>query len=188
MLEEQDTLGTARALARLGGVAYERFIDLAAAGESSDRLAGILNDVVQLGIRALDLTPEEASADLARIYRQLGAAFREADDIERSLINYQRALQHEERQADPYGAGQTRYGAALTLSRAGRLADALLYARAALRDYERTGPGANTDAERARELIARLERGETEPERPPQRPNVGYYVVQADWRGRHQER
>ena len=178
LFESQDPLGRARSMARLGEVAYERFLDNKAAATSPDRLGQLLNEALERSNHALELMPAEAPADLARIFRQIGTVYREAGEIERSLVNYQRAIQYEERQDDSYGAGQTRYGAALALARAGRLADALLYARAALQDYLRTGPGAAADAEQAHELIARLERGETEPERPP---TTGYYVAEAIW-------
>ena len=65
--------------------------------------------------------------------------------------------QYDEARGDIYGAGLTRYNIALLLQDAGRPGDALHYARAALHDYERTGPGAAQKAADARDLIARLE-------------------------------
>ena len=71
--------------------------------------------------------------------------------------HYQQAIQYCERQDNRYGAGQSRYNAAITLADAGRNRDALLYAQAALRDFQAVGPGAAADAERARQLITQLE-------------------------------
>jgi hypothetical protein len=53
--------------------------------------------------------------------------------------------------------GWTRRAAAITLARAGRRHDALLYARAALRDFDAVGPGAAAQANSARQLITELE-------------------------------
>jgi len=57
-----------------------------------------------------------------------------------------------------FGAGQTRFNIALMLA-TDRPADALLFARAALADYESYGGGAEQQAEEARALIAQLEQG-----------------------------
>jgi tetratricopeptide (TPR) repeat protein len=105
-LSGEDTLGRARSMARLGAAAYERFVEARAAGESPDRLTGILGGALQFSTRALDLTPAEAPADLARIYRQLGAVYRDAGDIERSLVNYQRAIQQTNARPIPTAPGR----------------------------------------------------------------------------------
>ncbi len=67
------------------------------------------------------------------------------------------ALAHQEARGNTYGAGLTRCNIAVLLEGAGRPGDALHYARAALRDYERTAPGTAQEVVQAQELIARLE-------------------------------
>ena len=83
----------------------------------------------------------------------------QAGDTATALGHYQKAIHYRERQDDRYGAGWARHAAAITLADAGRRHDALLYARAALRDYEAVGPGAAARADQARQLITRLETG-----------------------------
>jgi len=57
-----------------------------------------------------------------------------------------------------FGAGQTRFNIALMLA-TDRPADALLFAQAALADFESYGGRAEADAADARALIARLRQG-----------------------------
>ncbi len=60
---------------------------------------------------------------------------------------------YKEEAGDRYPAGQTRYNAVLTLADADWFDDALLYARAALRDFESYGPSATQDIADTRRLI-----------------------------------
>jgi hypothetical protein len=55
-------------------------------------------------------------------------------------------------------AAQTRYNVALTLAQRGRLGDGLLWAQAALRDFE-SYSGRAADIAQTRQLIAAIERG-----------------------------
>lgn len=57
-----------------------------------------------------------------------------------------------------YGAGQIRYNLAALFANAGRINDALLYARAALGNFQQAGPGAAADAADAERLITDLEK------------------------------
>jgi len=83
--------------------------------------------------------------------------YSDAGDTRRALHHYQQSIKFKEARDDIYGAGRTRYNIALLLQAGGRPGDALLYARAALHDFERTGPGAAQDAADARDLITELE-------------------------------
>ena len=59
---------------------------------------------------------------------------------------------------DSYGAGRIRFNLALDLFQAGRLEDALDYARAALADFEPFGARAGDMIEKARGLIGEIEK------------------------------
>ena len=120
-------------------------------------LLGHLNAALRGYQQALDLIPADDAENLAAIHNQLGIIYGQAGDTRQALHHYQQSIAHEEARGNTYGAGQTRYNIALLLEDAGRPGDALHYARAALHDYERTGPGAAQDAATARDLIARLE-------------------------------
>ena len=107
--------------------------------------------------QALGLLPDNAVDELAVTHHALGNIYGAAGDIATALGHYQKAIHYRERQDDRYGAGWARHAAAITLAQAGRRHDALLYARAALRDYEAVGPGAAARAGEARQLITLLE-------------------------------
>ena len=157
LLDEHDALGRARGTGELGNVAHERFKDARAAGAPVEQLLRHLNQAADAYQQALGLLPDNAVDDLAVTHSALGTIYGAAGDIATALGHYQKAIHYRERQDDRYGAGWARHAAAVTLARSGRQHDALLYARAALRDYEAVGPGAADRAARARQLIALLE-------------------------------
>jgi tetratricopeptide (TPR) repeat protein len=95
--------------------------------------------------------------DLAVTHNQLGEIYRMANDLDRALPHYREAIRYDEMQGNAFGAGGTRYNVALALGGAGRLVDALAYARAALRNYQSYGQRAADRVERARRLIAQIE-------------------------------
>jgi tetratricopeptide (TPR) repeat protein len=157
LLEEHDTLGRAQTTGQLGIVAHERFLDARRAGEPAEQLARHLSDAADAFQQALDLLPPDAVDDLAVTHHQLGNIHDAAGNTDAALRHFQQAIQYQERQDNRYRAGHSRRDAALTLTDAGRHREALLYAQAALRDYQAVGPGASTDAEAVRQLIAQLQ-------------------------------
>jgi tetratricopeptide (TPR) repeat protein len=157
LVEEHDTLGRARGTMQLGNIASERFDDARAAGAPQEQLLRYLNDAAAAYYRVLDLTPKDAADDLAVAHGALGNAYNRAGQTDQALTHYVKSIQYDERQDNRYRAGRTRLNAALTLRLAGRHHDAILYARAALRDAETVGTGAAALADKARQLIAELE-------------------------------
>jgi hypothetical protein len=63
-------------------------------------------------------------------------------------------MRYQENAGDQLGAGATRSEAAQTLARNGRRDEALFLARAAVRDFERFGPGAADLLDVATKLVA----------------------------------
>src|SRR5262249_19375799 len=116
-----------------------------------------LNTAVFHRLKALDLTPVEHLHDRAIDHRSLGNIYSEAGEIETALNHHQKAIKNYEDSEDRYGAAATRRNAAITLANAGRLDEALLYCRAALRDFESLGPVATADIQEIQSFIARLE-------------------------------
>ena len=156
LLEDHDTLGRARATGELGSLAYDRFVEAFKAGTADEeRLADYFADAIVAYHQALALLPPDAAADLAVVHNQLGNIY--FGDVGLALEHYQQAIEHFERQDDHYEAGGVRFNAALSLADAERRQDALLYARAALRDFEVAGRGAAAQADQVRQLIAELE-------------------------------
>jgi tetratricopeptide (TPR) repeat protein len=158
LLESRDTLGQARSIGQLGNIALERFRDAQAAGADEETLLGYLNDAASAHHQKLGMLPPDEVNEHAVAHNQLGNIHAEAGHTDQALGHYRKAIHYDELQDNTYGAGQTRFNAALTLARAGRTHDALLYARAALRDFQTLGPGATTNADTAQQLITELER------------------------------
>lgn len=156
--EPHDTLNRARVTGQLARVAYERFVDAAAAGAGQEQLNAYRKKAAAAYHQALALFPADDVSDRAIGHGQLGFIYGDAGDIKQALDHYQQAIQYGERADNRYLAGNFRYNAALDLQSAGRSNDAVLYARAALRDYESLGPGAAARASAARQLITELER------------------------------
>ena len=158
---EHDRVGRARCLGSLATVARLRFGEARDAGQPEAVLLDHLNAALDGYQQALDLFPADDAENLAVTHHQMGNIYSLAGETRAALHHYQQSIRHEEDRGNIYGAGQTRYGIALVLQADGRPGDALLYARAALHDFQRTGPGAAHDAADAQALITELERGTT---------------------------
>ncbi|HEX5720183.1 MAG TPA: CHAT domain-containing protein [Thermoanaerobaculia bacterium] len=152
--DERDRMGRGRCMAQLGSVAYARFLDARTAERPEEELLLHLNEAVRRYQEALELLPVDAVDDLAVAHNQLGAIFGDAGHLDRSVQHFREAIHHAEAQGDLYGAAMTRFNVALTLLRAGRRADALEYAEAALRGFEPYEAGAANEIEKTRGLIA----------------------------------
>jgi tetratricopeptide (TPR) repeat protein len=170
LLEDDDTLGRARLQVQLGNLATQRYRDALLARVKSGgfqgpvpilgpELARLANTAIGAYMASLKLLPADATDDFAVTYNQLGLIYRYVGRPGTAFEYIQKSIMFQEQQADRYGAGTARGNAAEALEEAGRYRDALLYARASLRDFLAVGPGAAERADRAREMISRLERG-----------------------------
>lgn len=158
LLEQHDTLGRATITTQLGALAYARFHEGQNADTPPEDRARHLNDAFAAYSKALELFPSSAFSELAVIHNMLGLLYDDIRDYNRALKHYQQSIQYEEQLGNHYGAGTARYNVTLALWHAERHHDALLYAHAALRDYEAVGPSAAAQVDRQRRLIADLER------------------------------
>jgi tetratricopeptide (TPR) repeat protein len=156
---ELNRVGRAQSFGSLARVAYARFIEARAARQPESELRSHLRAAVDGYQQALDLFPADDAQNLGITHNQLGNIYSEAGDTRRGLYHYQQSIKFKEVRGDTYGAGMTRRNIALLLQGDGRPGDALLYARAALHDWERTGGGAAQDVARIRDLITELEQG-----------------------------
>jgi tetratricopeptide (TPR) repeat protein len=154
--DERDRMGRGRCVGQLGFVAYSRFLDARTAQRPKEELLRYLNEAVSRYQEALDLLPSDAVNDLAVTHNQLGAIYRDAGDLDRAVQHYRESIQLKEEAGNHYGAAGTRFNVALSLLNAGRRADALEYAEAALRGFEPYGAGAGEWIERTRRLIAEI--------------------------------
>jgi tetratricopeptide (TPR) repeat protein len=157
LLADNDRFGRAICLANLGDISIKRFDDARENAADEAALLEYLNAALRDHQQALSLRPTDDPEGLAVSHNQLGAIYRRADDTRQALHHYQQAINHHEDRGDVYGAGRTRYNVALLLANDGRPGDALDYARAALHDYQRIGPGAASRIAKAQQLVAWLE-------------------------------
>lgn len=154
---EGDSLGRAKCLGQLGKVAHELFNEARAAKQPKEELLRYLNAAARFYKEALNLTPVDAGDDLAVGHEALGNVYGDAGDLERAMTHYRQAIRYREAAGDLYSAAQARFSVAVFLARAGRFADALEYAKAALRNYEAFGERAAEEIQKTRELIAKIE-------------------------------
>jgi tetratricopeptide (TPR) repeat protein len=158
LLDERDRLGRGKCLNQLGAVAYERFKEARAADKPAEEPLRYLNDAARFYHQALDLLPPNAVNDLAVTHNQLGAIYGDAGDLDRALSHYREAIRYFEGAGDLYQAAATRFNVAIDLANAGRRADALLYAQAALRNFATYGDRAAAEIAKTQGLIARIEK------------------------------
>lgn len=154
LLTEREVMSRARSTGQLGSVARERFMDARDGGASSEELSSYLEEAARRYNDALILFPDDAVKELAVTYGQLALIYDLADD-DRALAHYQRAIQYYHESGDRAGAGAVRYNAALMLA-SERPSEALLYAIAALEDFEYYETRAGHHSENARRLINTL--------------------------------
>lgn len=157
--DESDRLGQSRCRNQLGAVELERFNDARAAKKPKEELLRHLNAALESYQQALDMLPADAVNDRAVAHNQLGGIYAHARDFDRALSHLREAIRYHQMQSDRYSSAQTLRNVSFTLTRAGRSADALEYAHAALRDFEAYGERAADDIEKTRKLIARIEQG-----------------------------
>jgi len=156
LLEDDDTAGRASLMTELGNLALERRRDAEIADAPAGQLAQYADTAIASYLESLKLTSTQATAGLAVVHNQLGVAYRHIGQYDTALVHFRKSIKYQEAQSSPYGAGSARCNAARALEDAGHYRDALLYARAGLRDFEAVGLGAATEAEKACQLIVRL--------------------------------
>src|ERR1017187_591636 len=161
LLPDGDRMHRSGGLGSLGLVAYERFLRATRAQKPEAELVRHLNDALHWYLEALKMTPPDAVGYQAVTHAQLGILYGVARDLDRALHHYSQALRLEEGQGDLFGAAQTRCNVAVLLAPAGRFADALEYAKAALRGFQTFGPGAAEEVQQTLALISAIAKAAT---------------------------
>jgi len=108
--------------------------------------------------QALKKYPANTLDSLAATYSTLGSIHGDIGDLDSALTYYREGIRCQEAQGNPFRAGQTRFNVAIDLANAGRHADALEWARAALRDFE-ASENADERIIKTTELIRWIESG-----------------------------
>jgi tetratricopeptide (TPR) repeat protein len=156
LYEEGERHDRGQCLGQLGHVAYERFKEARTTGRAEEELLRYLNEAVGRYHEGLELLPADAVNDLAVTHNALGAIYGDAGDFDRAVQHYREAVRFHEQAGNLYAAAQTRFNLAIDLLNAGRRADALEYAEAALRGFESYGERAADEVEKTRGLIAAI--------------------------------
>jgi tetratricopeptide (TPR) repeat protein len=141
---------------QMAALDHERFLEAKEAEQGPEHLNRYLQASASRLIQASKAFPDDAVDELANAYNSLGIVFTEAGDIGQALLHFQKAVKYRQASEDYFGSGRTRHNVALVLMNNGRAEDALLYARAALDDFWKVGPGGVENAQETRQLIGLL--------------------------------
>ncbi len=156
LFDPRDAPNCGKALGQLGLVAHERFREARAAGAAVAELLRLINAAAARYHEALELTPEDDAASLATNHGQLGNIYGDAGMVELAMEHHGKCIRYFEGMGALYDAATTRFNAAWLLARAGRLADALAYARAARAGFAQCH-NAEGDVANAQRLIEQIE-------------------------------
>jgi tetratricopeptide (TPR) repeat protein len=141
---------------QLGCLAYKR-----AENQTGNELLRHLNKAVEFYSKALELLPNDAIDDLAIAHDMLGNIYFYAGNVNFLLhyckLHYCKAIHYAELAENFYQAARIRYNFAVTLYYANQFDEALLYARAALSNYESFGDKAAAQREDTKQLIELIE-------------------------------
>jgi tetratricopeptide (TPR) repeat protein len=116
-----------------------------------------VNTALQFYRQALQEFPQTNVQGQAVTHSALGMIYSDVGDVDHALMHFREAIRYDEGTGELYGAAKTRFNVAITLAQSGRFADALEYARAALRNFETYGDGATQDLEETQQLITQIE-------------------------------
>lgn len=159
LFDEYDTLHRGRSLISLGIVAYERYNYAMKTGQPDEQWLSYLNMALQRNMQAIALLPLDAVQDLAIAHNLVGGIYNVAGDFDRALRHWRESSRYEAATGNTYGVAQTQFNIASTFAVRGRFEEALLYAQAALRNYQDFGPGAAADVQKIQALVADIEAG-----------------------------
>ncbi|MHB8117270.1 MAG: CHAT domain-containing protein [Methanothrix sp.] len=151
---KSDRLRRGQCLGSLGHVAVEHFKDSQNASNPEGNHLEAAREFYQQAIAVL---PPNASDDLSTAHNSLGNVNRYAGMFDEALRHFLEAIRYRDESGDLYWAAAFRYNAALTLADAGRLSDALEYARSALERFEACGPAGAKKAQEIQNLVEELE-------------------------------
>ena len=154
---EGDRLRRSKGLGQCGLVAYERFKEARQAKQPEVVLLEHLNAARQFYQQQLDLTPPDAIDSLADAHNALGNIDNDAGHADYAFAHYCESIRYWEQSDDIYRAANTRENVAITYANTGRLDLALLFAQAALCNFEQLGSTTADRVIRAQGIIAMIE-------------------------------
>jgi tetratricopeptide (TPR) repeat protein len=156
--DEGDRRGRATSISMLGYIHRMRFKESQAADRPIAEQERHLKAAADAYHQTLELLPQGAINELAITHNQLGNIYDSAGQVDTARKHYQESVRHKEESGDRFGAGQTRYNVAAMLVDDGRYRDALLWAQAALRDFQSYDDRAAAEVARTQEMIVIIDR------------------------------
>jgi tetratricopeptide (TPR) repeat protein len=156
-IDPADRLHRAQITGQLGRIYAERFDDALKANLPEDERLSHFHASLEAYYEALKLHPKDAVSDLAVTHRMLGIIYDLASQVDAAMDHHRQSIHYCEVSADRYGAAVGRSNIAITLSRQGRMDEALLWAQAALDDYQSLGLGAKDEIARTERLLAQID-------------------------------
>jgi nucleoside phosphorylase len=155
---EGDRKGKGICMGQIGFVAFLRFQDAKSANNPEAELQSHLEDSMTCYQQALNLFPPDDIDDLATTHDALGLVYNLAGIFEKTKEHAQIAINYAEKGENNFLAGRLRYKFAINLAEHALFSDALLYARAALRNFESYGGRAKDQEDRTKGLIEEIEK------------------------------
>lgn len=154
LYEESDGLCRGKCLYSLGDVAVERFIESLKTG----RLEGKhLKAARELYNQSMSVLPLNASNELSAVHNALGNVCRYTGLFDEAHGQFLEAIRYKDEIGNIYEMAQALRNAAFNLQDAGRLFDALEYARSAQEKFEACGPTGAKEVQETQNLITKLE-------------------------------
>jgi tetratricopeptide (TPR) repeat protein len=151
----EDWLRQAQCWNELGLVALARSINAVEGEEPGALLISYLNTAIDAHRKALRfLIPHNEVRETAVTHSHLGNINGLIGRLDEALQHYNEAIRLFEAEDSLYSSAIARLNVALNLDRAGRSAEALLYAEAALQDYRTFGYAAEAEIKETERLIA----------------------------------
>ncbi|MBL7647574.1 MAG: CHAT domain-containing protein [Candidatus Hydrogenedentes bacterium] len=154
MHHSQDLLGKARCMAELGKVSSSRFEEGLLSSRPEAELVEHFEKALGYYEQVLRTIPSDDINMFGLTHGQLGNLYRRAGQFNMALEHHLKCLRYEELRGVQFDTASARFNIALDFGSAGRFSESLIYAKAALRDFEDYGPRAVEMAERTKELIA----------------------------------
>jgi tetratricopeptide (TPR) repeat protein len=155
--DPRDRLGRSKTIDEIGMVIHEKFREARNSKASNEKLLDLANGALRAYQQALELAPPDALNKLGLSHQHIGSIYTDVGDIERAIPQFNEAIRYFEAEDNQHEAGRTRRNVAVTLAERGRFDEALLYARAALRNYESFAGRAAADEQDTRGLIEWIE-------------------------------
>ncbi len=157
LFDKNDWRGQSACTKQIGMVFHKRFDEARKSNKPQDELANLFTTTLNYYQQALALLPPDDVDDLAAVNAVLGDVYREGKDWDKSLYHCNESIKYYESEGNFFWAGNIRKNVAIMLANNGRLSDALLYARAALRNFESYGGRAKDMEDETTGLIAWIE-------------------------------